>query len=104
RYAYRDALFRGTCAILLGFGIIWLLGPRVIRELVRRKIGDRAEFDHAALNSITRDKKNVPTMGGLLIVAAMFISVALLADLHNYYIRMSMFCMLWLAALGGMDD
>jgi phospho-N-acetylmuramoyl-pentapeptide-transferase len=103
-YAYTDALFRGTCAILIGFVVVWLLGPRVIRELVRRKIGDRPEFDNEALNQITRDKKNVPTMGGVLILAAIFVCVLLLADLRNYYVRMAMFCMLWLGVLGGFDD
>jgi len=103
-YAYRDVLFRGTCAILLGFGVVWLLGPRVIRELKRRKIGDQPEFDHKLLNEDTRDKTNTPTMGGLLIVAAIFVCVILLADLTNFYIIMSLFCMLWLTALGGIDD
>jgi len=103
-YAYKDALFRATCAILLGFTVVRLLGPRVIRELIRRKIGDHPEFDNEALNKITQDKKNVPTMGGILIIAAIFVCVILLADLRNYYIRMSMFCMLWLALLGGVDD
>jgi len=103
-YAYKDALFRATCAILLGFLVVWLLGPRVIRELRRRKIGDRPEFDHKLLNEDTRNKQDTPTMGGLLIVAAIFVCVVLLADLTNYYIRMSLFCMLWLTVLGGIDD
>lgn len=103
-YAYKDALFRGTCAILFGFAVVWLLGPRVIRELIRRKIGDHPEFDHPDLNFKNLDKKNVPTMGGILIIAAILGCVLLLADLTNYYIRMSMFCMLWLAVMGGVDD
>lgn len=103
-YAYKDALFRGTCAVLLGFLVVWLLGPRVIRELMRRKIGDRPEFDHADLNEIAKDKKNTPTMGGILIVAAILVCVLLLGDLQNYYIRMGLFCMGWLACLGGIDD
>ena len=103
-YAYRDVLFRGTCAILLGFLVVWLLGPRVIRELRRRKIGDRPEFDHKLLNEDSRNKQDTPTMGGLLIVAAILVCVLLLADLGNYYIRMAVFCMLWLTVLGGVDD
>jgi len=103
-YAYKDALFRGTCAILLGFIIVWFLGPRVIRELVRRKIGDQPEFDHIDLNTIARDKHNTPTMGGLLIIAAIFICTLLLGDLRNYYLRVGLFCMLWLGILGGVDD
>ncbi|UCD30408.1 MAG: phospho-N-acetylmuramoyl-pentapeptide-transferase [Planctomycetota bacterium] len=103
-YAYKDALFRGTCAILLGFMIVWLIGPRIIRELVRRKIGDQPEFDHTDLNKIARDKENTPTMGGVLIIAAILICTLLLADLGNYYIRVGLFCMLWLGILGGVDD
>lgn len=103
-YAYKDALFRATCAMLLGFLVVWLLGPRVIRELTRRKIGDQAEFDHEQLNSKAVDKKNTPTMGGLLIVTAILICVLLLADMSNYYIIMSLVCMFWLTALGSIDD
>jgi phospho-N-acetylmuramoyl-pentapeptide-transferase len=103
-YAYKDPLFRGTCAILLAFVLVWLLGPWFIRQLKRRSIGDQAEFDHAALNEGNAGKRNTPTMGGLLIVAVVFIVAMLLADLHNYYIIMGLFCMFWLAALGSIDD
>jgi len=103
-YAYKDALFRGTCAILLGFVVVWLLGPRIIHQLTRWKIGDQAEFNHGRLNEILKDKKNTPTMGGILIVLAIAICVLLLADLTNYYIRAALLCMVWLACLGGFDD
>ncbi len=103
-YAYKDPLFRATCAILLSFFLVWLLGPWFIRQLRRRSIGDLAEFDHAQLNVENVEKRNTPTMGGLLIVAVIFFAVLLLADLKNYYIRMGLFCMLWLTPLGGVDD
>ncbi len=103
-YAYKDALFRAVCAVLLGFFVVVLLAPKVIRSLIRYKIGDQPEFDHKALNELTRDKHNTPTMGGLLIVTAIAVCVLLLADLTNYYIRMSMVCMIWLACVGGVDD
>jgi len=103
-YAYKDVLFRSTCAVLLGFLVVVLLGPKVIRILVRYKIGDQPEFDHKILNEETQDKRNTPTMGGILIVAAILMATLLLADLTNYYIRMAMFCLMWLAVLGGVDD
>jgi phospho-N-acetylmuramoyl-pentapeptide-transferase len=103
-YAYKDPLFRGTCAVMFSFLVVWLMGPRVIRWLMRRKIGDIAEFDHQALNELTKDKKNTPTMGGLMIVLAIIFSVLLLADLRNYYIRMALFCTVWLTAMGAVDD
>ncbi len=103
-YAYRDPLFRATCAILLSFFLVWLLGPWFILQLKRYSIGDPAEFDHAKLNLDNADKRNTPTMGGLLIMAVILFVVALLADWNNYYIRMGLFCMVWLTVLGSVDD
>jgi len=103
-YAYKDVLFRSVCAVLLGFAVVILLAPKVIRTLKRYKIGDRPEFDHQTLNDRAKDKQDTPTMGGVLIVASIAVVVLLLADLTNYYIRMGLFCMVWLALLGGVDD
>jgi phospho-N-acetylmuramoyl-pentapeptide-transferase len=76
----------------------------MIRMLIRKKIGERPEFEHADLNQITRHKTNTPTMGGILIVISVFVSVLLFADLGNMYVRMSMFGLVWLGLLGGVDD
>lgn len=103
-YAYKDALFRGTSAILIGFATVVLMGPWVIRELRRRGIGDESEFGHKALNELAGERGSVPTMGGVLILAAILLCVLLLADLTNYYVRMGLFCMAWLGILGGVDD
>ncbi|MBL8879771.1 MAG: phospho-N-acetylmuramoyl-pentapeptide-transferase [Phycisphaerales bacterium] len=103
-YAHQSALFRGALAILMAFAIVWLLAPPIIRMLVRFKIGDRPEFDHATLNQLTQGKKNTPTMGGLLIVIAILLTLLLLGDLSNFYVRMAFVCAIWLAALGGIDD
>lgn len=103
-YAYTSELFRATCAILLAFFFIVLIGPRVIRLLVRLKVGDQPEFDNAPLNELMKNKANVPTMGGLLIVATILLSIALLARLDNYYILNGVFCLVWLGALGSIDD
>ena len=103
-YAYYSSLFRATMAIILGFTIVWAFGPRVIRILVKMKIGDQPEFDHEALNQLTRSKKNTPTMGGVLIVGAVVVTTLLLADLTNFYVKMGLFCLCWLGVLGGIDD
>ncbi|GAG36867.1 unnamed protein product, partial [marine sediment metagenome] len=78
--------------------------PRVIRQLMRWKVGDRPEFDHAPLNELTRDKSNVPTMGGVLILLAIAVATLLFADLTNFYVRMGLVCLVWLGVLGGVDD
>lgn len=104
RYAYGDPLFRGTLGVILGFVIVWALGPAVIRLLTRLKLGDQAEFDHEALNKLTQGKKKTPTMGGLLIVMAIVATTVVLANLQSFYIRMGVFCLIWLAIVGGIDD
>jgi phospho-N-acetylmuramoyl-pentapeptide-transferase len=103
-YFYTSPLFRSTCAIVLAFLITVIIGPRLIRLLVRLKIGDRPEFDHATMNQLMEDKANVPTMGGLIIMIAVAGSTCLLAKLNNFYVVMGLFCLVWLSALGMIDD
>ena len=95
---------RMAAAAALAFALVIVLAPRVIRFLIRRKIGDVPEFDHTDLNDLTRHKSNTPTMGGALIVVAILVSVLLLADLSNFYILMSLFALVWLGGLGAVDD
>ena len=103
-YAYENPMFRGTCAALFCFVFTLAFLPRVIRQLVRWKLGDRPEFNHASLNELTRDKSRVPTMGGTMILASIVIAVVLLSDLTNFYVHMALVCMVWLGALGAIDD
>lgn len=103
-YAYENALFRAVCAGLFCFALVVLVGKPVIRTLVRLKIGDRPEFDHADLNKLMRQKSNVPTMGGVLIIGAVLSSVLLFADILNFYVQLGLFCLLWLGAVGIADD
>lgn len=103
-YAYENPLFRGACGVLFCFAFVVVAGPAVIVQLVRLKLGDRPEFDHALLNQMTADKRNVPTMGGLLVLGAVLAGVLLFADPWNYYIQLAVFCLLWLGTLGGVDD
>ena len=95
-YAYENTLFRGACAAVFCFLFMLIDLPRAIRQLMKWKLGDRPEFDHASLNELTRDKRNVPTMGGIMILAAILIATLLLADLTSFYIRMGLVCLIWL--------
>ncbi len=103
-YAYENALFRGTCAALFCFLLVLVFLPRVIRQLMKWKLGDRPEFDHASLNKLTRDKSNVPTMGGVMILGAIALAVLLFADLASFYVQMALVCLVWLGVLGAVDD
>ncbi len=97
-------LLRASGSAVASFLIVLILGPRMIRFLVKRKLGDRPEFDHADLNRLSRYKSNTPTMGGILIVIAIFAATLIFGDLGNGYIRMSMVALIWLGGLGAVDD
>ena len=97
-------LFRAAAAIMLGFLIVLLGGNRVIRWLLKQKVGDRPEFHNATLNELTKHKGNTPTMGGIIIIGAILIAIFLLSDIRNFYVDMAVVCMVWLAALGAVDD
>lgn len=103
-YAYTSVLFRATCAIVLCFLTVVAFGPRTIRLLLKMKLGDHPEFDHASLNELMKDKARVPTMGGVLIVMTVLMCTLLLANLTSFYIKMGILCTVWLMVLGGIDD
>jgi len=97
-------IFRAALAILFAFVLVLAGGGRVIRWLMKQKVGDMPEFYNKDLNELTKNKKNTPTMGGLLIIGAILVTVLLFADIMNFYVRMAMFCMIYLACLGAVDD
>ena len=103
-FSGRQEILRMACAAVMSFLIVALASPRMIRFLIRKKLGDRPEFDHAALNELTRHKSATPTMGGMLIVLAVSASIVIFADLGEGYVRMAFVVLLGLGLLGGIDD
>jgi phospho-N-acetylmuramoyl-pentapeptide-transferase len=103
-YAYQYVMFRSVMAILTSLLIALFIGPRIIRWLMRKKIGDRPEFHHAALNELTKEKANTPTMGGLIIIFSSLIGTLLWAKLNNPFVQKAIFLVIWFGALGGADD
>jgi len=103
-YAYQYVMFRAVMAVLTSLAIALLIGPRIIRWLMRMKIGDRPEFHHAALNELTKEKANTPTMGGLIILLSATVTTLLWAKLNNPFVQKALFVLLWFGVLGGVDD
>jgi len=103
-YAYQNVVFRSVAAILTSLVIALVIGPKIIRWLMRKKIGDRPEFHHATLNELTKEKANTPTMGGLIIILATVSTTLLWAKLNNPFIQKAIVLVIWFAALGAADD
>lgn len=94
--------FRGMLAFLFAFVFVLTLQPAFIRKLKSyglkgQPIRDDGPKQHAG-------KKGTPTMGGLMIVVAVFLSTLLLADLTNYYVWLTLTVMAGFGLLGFLDD
>jgi phospho-N-acetylmuramoyl-pentapeptide-transferase len=96
--------FQAIVAIILSFLLVVVPAPRVIAFLRRMKIGDAPNFDQAQLNALMEGKRGTPTMGGILIIFAIAVTVLLLADLRNFYVNMALICLVWLGGVGAIDD
>ena len=103
-YAYEDVLFRAVLAALTSLAVAFFLAPRMIRWLMRMKIGDRPEFHHAALNELMRERANTPTMGGIIILSAVLAGTFLWARLDNPFIHKAIFIIIWFGGIGAADD
>lgn len=103
-YAYQDVTFRCIMAALTGLAVALLAGPKIIRWLIRKKIGDRPEFHHAALNELMRERANTPTMGGLIILTSILAGTVLWAKLNNPFVQKAIFLVIWFGGLGAADD
>jgi len=96
--------FRALAAAFCSFALVMGFGKATIRWLLRQKIGDSGATDAEALRAHAGAKANVPTMGGVLIVGAILVSVLLLADIRQFYVYLGLVVVLWHAVLGGFDD
>ncbi|MDR1011391.1 MAG: phospho-N-acetylmuramoyl-pentapeptide-transferase [Opitutaceae bacterium] len=88
----------GTAAII-GF----ILGPWLIHRLRVLKFGQHYDDDRTGDLAVRFDKKNTPTMGGLLIFASVFASTLLWAR-RNIWITVALFVYAALTAVGFRDD
>ena len=92
------------CAGAMSFFIVLLFGPKMIRFLHFKKIGDKPRFNHSVLDELNRKNSNTPTMGGVIIVLAILCGVLFFGNLQNMYIKAGLLALVWLGVLGGVDD
>lgn len=93
--------FRTAMAIVLSLVITLIFGKRLIYFLQRKQIGE-----------VIRDlglageekKRGTPTMGGIIILAAILIPTLLFARVSNVYILLMLTSTLWLGIIGFIDD
>lgn len=99
-YSTRMMLAAVTSLIICIF-----LGPRFIKKLYELKIGQTIRVeDCPLLGQLHEKKKDTPTMGGLLILFSMLVSMFLWMDLTHVFTLLLLLTTLGLGFLGGYDD
>lgn len=98
---FRYITFRTAMAILTALIISFLIGPWLIRRLrnfsVTQQIRDDGPKTHLS-------KSSTPTMGGILIIISIVISLLLWADLSNIYIWVMILSLIGFGLIGFSDD
>jgi len=92
---------RAILGVLTALGISLLLGPWFIRRLTELRIGQSVRDDGPQSHL---SKSGTPTMGGALILSAIFISTLLWADLSNRYVWVVLIVTAIFGAVGWVDD
>ena len=92
---------RAILSTLTALLIAILIGPKMIRYLQTMQIGQTARDDGPQSHL---SKSGTPTMGGLLILAAIVVSVLLWADLSNRYVLVTLAVVVSYGIIGFVDD
>jgi len=93
--------FRAACAVLSSLTISLLFGGKLINLLRKKQVGETVR--DLGLKGQT-EKQGTPTMGGLIILAAILIPTLLFAQLDNVYIIIMLITTTLLGAIGFIDD
>ncbi|MBQ6015405.1 MAG: phospho-N-acetylmuramoyl-pentapeptide-transferase [Bacteroidales bacterium] len=93
--------FRAMAAIVISMLIAFFAGGRIIRWLQRKQIGESIR-DLGLAGQM--EKKGTPTMGGIIIVLSLLVSVLLVCDLSNIYIQLLILTTIWCGGIGFTDD
>ncbi|HRG78341.1 MAG TPA: phospho-N-acetylmuramoyl-pentapeptide-transferase [Cyclobacteriaceae bacterium] len=93
--------FRAGAAALLSLIITITFGKNLINYLRKKQVGE--DIRDLGLEGQIQ-KKGTPTMGGLIIIAAILIPTLLMARLDNVYVILLIATTLWLGFIGFLDD
>jgi len=93
--------FRAAAALITSLFISMIIGKRLIGYLRKKQVGETVR-DLGLDGQIM--KQGTPTMGGLIILAAILLPSLLFAKLDNLYIILVLVATVWLGLIGFLDD
>lgn len=92
---------RTVLAAMTALFISFMAGPRVIRWLAAKKIGQAVRTDGPQTHLV---KSGTPTMGGILILIAIGLTTLLWGDLSNRYVWVLLIVTFGFGGIGWYDD
>lgn len=98
---FRYISFRAGMAAIFSLIITITFGHHIINWIRNKQIGEPVR--DLGLEG-QQQKKGTPTMGGLMVIAAILIPTLLFANLQNVYIILLIVTTLWLGGIGLLDD
>ena len=102
---FKYVTFRAAMASITAFLLSVIIGPIIIRALSYLKIGELPRRAYVEdLYKLHKHKEGTPTIGGIIIILSIVISVLLWARLDNRFIVLCLISVLWLGIVGFVDD
>jgi phospho-N-acetylmuramoyl-pentapeptide-transferase len=98
---FRYITVKAALAAITALLISMIIGPRIIKILNRMQIGEEIRMDGPQSHLA---KAGTPTMGGIIIILAITVSILLWADLTNIYILLICLATIPMALVGFLDD
>ena len=98
---FRFLTFRSAIAAITGLFLSLYLGPKLIRILQKKQIGEAKKIDGPKSHW---SKAGTPTMGGIILILSVVIPVLLWADIESTYIILILLGTIWLSGVGFLDD
>ncbi|GAB4419631.1 MAG: hypothetical protein OHK0039_32260 [Bacteroidia bacterium] len=99
---FRYITFRSILSIIFSLFISLLIGKTLIGILRKNLIGEVVR--QTGLGPDHASKAGTPTMGGLIIIAAILIPTLLWADIRNGYVWLILLGTFWMGIIGFVDD
>ena len=98
--------FRAIAAAVTAFVGTLMFGNFIIRMLIALKLGQpiREAAEVHRLAELHGVKQGTPTMGGVLVIGAVFVASVMWARLDNQFVWLALFSMVYLGGLGFADD
>ena len=93
--------FRAAGATVTALLIAFVVGPGIIGRLRAHKVGQVIRAEGPASH---QSKRGTPTMGGLIILLATVVPTLLWAQLDNRFVLVAVLAILWMGAIGFVDD